>query len=475
MISGVDEFGEDVLDDIAKPDDDKASFVLSGDNRRIYCLYGIDTAAHVYMGPEDGDLSDGENWLSGTVPTSGNAYISCASDATLAVGATFAPDTLTIPGSSAVITIGTGDLTVSTLTNAQRLAVASGASLTVTGDIVSHVETYLTGHGYLYSNEGTVSVGRAVGLSTADRSYYYEYEKVTENTQPMRIGALVFDNPGKHNNFYMRLHSNNAVGKWVVGEGGLSFATTIDSGNTRFYVENVNATLYSSADWTLANSGKNSTTSDLYVRSNGSLTIDTSDYDVPTTPRTVTLNGRIDSAGNTTIAGCGKVVVDTTGSHASLNVTNANTRIASGKVLAVTDSATLQINAGKMIFGDGTVSIAEGATLSVGGSGVATNGCNLGLADMATLGFNFTERHTEPKLFIGGGVTADGTIKVKVSAEKGIVPATGQYVLTEGCGLASGSSVELVEPKPKWARAVAVDENGEIVLTVVNGLTITIR
>ena len=372
-ISGSGTFAANVLDDVAKPADANASFVLSGDNKRIYCLYGIDAAAHIYMGPVDGNLSTGDNWLSGTVPTSGNAYISCASDATLTVGATFAPDTLTIPETSAVVTIGAGDLTVSTLTNAQRLAVASGASLTVTGDIVSHVETYLTGHGYLYSNEGTVTVGRAVGLSTADRSYYYEYEKVTENTQPMRIGALVFDNPGKHNNFYMRLHSNSAVGKWVVGEGGLSFATTIDSGNTKFYVEGVNATLYSSADWTLANSGKNSTTSDLYVRSNGSLTIDTSDYDVPTTPRTVTLNGRIDSAGNTTIAGCGKVVVDTTGSHASLSEDNANTRVASGKTIAVTDTATLQINAGRKITGNGTVSLAAGTTLVLPSDMVGAN------------------------------------------------------------------------------------------------------
>ena len=376
-ISGGGTFAANVLDTASLPSDANARFFLNSAKTGIYCLYGeVSGDGKVWVGiAGDGKLSSAENWLDTAQPANGDVLNFSAATGAISLDADLGavvPSTMLF--GSQVVTIASGSLTVNTLTNAQRLAVASGASLTVTGDIVSHVETYLTGHGYLYSNEGTVTVGRAVGLSTADRSYYYEYEKVTANTQPMRIGALVFDNPGEHNNFYMRLHSNGAVGKWVVGEGGLSFATTIDSGNTRFYVESYNATLYSSADWALANSGKKSTTSDLYVRSNGSLTIDTSDYDDSTVARTVTLNGRIESAGNTTITGCGKVIVNTTGSHSSLNVTNANTRIASGKVLAVTDTATLKINAGKSIVGEGTVSLAAGTTLALDSSALGAIG-----------------------------------------------------------------------------------------------------
>ena len=65
-----------------------------------------------------------------------------------------------------------------------------------------------------------------------------------------------------------------------------------------------------------------------------------------------------------TIAGCGTVVVATT-EHNGL----ADTTVASGKTLAVTDTATLQVNAGKAIKGSGTISLAAGTTLALASTG----------------------------------------------------------------------------------------------------------
>ena len=101
----------------------------------------------------------------------------------------------------------------------------------------------------------------------------------------------------------------------------------------------------------------------------GALVIDTSDYVDSSIGHTITLNGRIRttsdaSSSAVTIKGCGTVVVNTTGSNSGLTEEEQNTYIASGKTLSVTDTATLQINAGKKITGNGTISLAAGTKLA---------------------------------------------------------------------------------------------------------------
>ena len=318
-----------------------------------------------WTGAKDNNLSDAANWSDNVVPTSGNPTIYCPVATTLTVGDTFAPATITIPDESAVVTIGAGDLTVATLTNACKLAIASGASLTVTGDLVVR-----DGKGtFLYSNEGSVTVGCAVcttangGGSTTTK----QYEVVTANTQPIRTGGFLFDRPDTvDGHIYWRLESSDAgKGAWVVGANGFSF-NAVAARQTRFYTQGNSVTLYSSANWTLDNSGKGSTVNgDLQV--SAPLTIDTSDYDTPTMQHTVTLEGRIVANSPVTIKGCGAVVVDTVDMS---NVTGIeddlkHTWLKNGVTLSVTDTATLRINAGKKITGNGKVSLAAGTTLAL--------------------------------------------------------------------------------------------------------------
>ena len=314
----------------------------------------------------DGNLSTAGNWSDNQVPTSGNALIASSKPVTLTAGATFKPDTITIPDYSAVVTLA-DSLTLNTLTNAQRLAIASGASLTVDGDLV-------VGNGqgtFLYSNEGTVTVaGNAVCANTTKATTTKQFEVVTENTQPIQAAGLRY-NIVQSGRIFWRLESNSTgAGAWVVGENGLKFENPENRDSTRFYAQNNPVTLYSSANWTLANTGKSNTSNgDLEVYNSSSLTIDTTDYNDGTTPRTVTLEGRIKADGNVTIAGCGTVVVATT-QHNGL----ADTTVASGKTIAVTDTATLQINAGKKITGNGTISLAAGTTLALDSSALGTIG-----------------------------------------------------------------------------------------------------
>ena len=363
-ITGDGAFVDNVLSDIVLPEDENAIFRLSGDKKSIVCLYGFEAEGDVYIGATDGDLSTAANWLSGTVPTSGAPTIFCGSAATLSVGATFAPNTVVIPASSAVITIGMGDLTVNTLTNACKLSIAQGASLTVIGDLVAN-----TTSSFLYCNEGFVTVnGNVVAHSPTENSTMTEYSSVTANTNPIKTQGLAYLDGGKY--LYFKLISNNNKdGLWVIGKNGLTFPGSRSRSNCRFYTQNASATLYSSDDWTLANSGRSNTTGgDFEVYSNSSLTIDTSDYDDPTNvskAHTVTLKGRIKADGNLTIAGCGKVVFDEEGSNPSLDEIYKHSSVASGKTIFVTDTATLKINAGKKITGNGTVSLAAGTTLAL--------------------------------------------------------------------------------------------------------------
>ena len=368
VITGGEMFADDVLEHVVLPDDEKATFRLRADKTAIYCVYGI--IEPTWIGGVSGNLSAAANWTSGAVPTD-NAVISVPSAAKLTVGETFSPSTITIPDDSAIVTIGAGDLTVATLTNACKLAIASGASLTVTGDLV-----VCDGKGtFLYSNEGFVTVGCAVCAKVTSVATAKQYEVVTESTNPIRTGGFIYDTLA-----YWRMESNaTGAGSWIVGEDGFKFKNLSSSGGDgyRFYAQNSPVTLYSSADWTLDGTGLPKTTrGDMQVYDSSSLIIDTSDYDSPTIPHRVTLKGRINAYGPVTIKGCGAVVVDTVDMS---NVTGIeddlkHTWLKNGVTLSVTDTATLRINAGKKITGNGKVSLAAGTTLALDSSALGAIG-----------------------------------------------------------------------------------------------------
>ncbi len=358
-ISGGEGFAADAIDDATKPADVSAQFWLNADKTAIVCAYGYAPGEVAYIGGNGGNLSDPDNWTTGVVPTSGNVTFDFAAATTLVVGDTFRADTITIPSSSAVITIGEGALRIAgSLTNACKFAIAQGASLTVAGDLVVG-----DGQGtFLYSNEGTVTVtGNAVCANTTTATTTKQYEVVTANTRPIQAAGLLY-NIVQNGRIFWRLESNSTgEGAWVVGENGLNFINPENRNSTRFYAQNSPVTLYSSANWTLVNTGlSNTSNGDLEVYDNSSLTIDTTDYNDGTTPRTVTLEGRIKADGNVTIAGSGTVVVATTDNPSGLT----DTTVASGKTLYVTDTATLKVNAGKKILGAGTISLSSGTTLA---------------------------------------------------------------------------------------------------------------
>ena len=351
-------------------DTETVTFAVSPDGKSILAANGLESP--FWIGGS-GDLSTAANWSDGVVPTE-NPTIKWASPITLTNSGDFAPNTLTIPDDSAVVTLA-GALTVNGLTNASRLAVASTGSLTVTGDLVATVESKGGSQTFLHSNEGTVTVGgKAIGYTNVGGSYVFEYAAVTENTRPIQARGIAYKCGGS-GQLNMKLQSDGkTAGSWVVGADGFSFPSCRNANYTTFFAESAAVTLYSADNWTLANSTKNVTTrGDLYVSdaSGSSLAIDTSDYVTPETRRTVTLKGRIVAYNPVTIKGCGTVVVDTTGSSTDDSVPEdfRHTFLTNSATLYVTDTATLQVNAGKKITGNGTISLAAGTTLALASTG----------------------------------------------------------------------------------------------------------
>ncbi len=352
-------------------DTETVTFAVSPDGKSILAVNGLESP--FWIGGS-GDLGTASNWSGGVVPTE-NPTIKWSSPITLTNSGDFAPNTLTIPDDSAVVTLS-GALTVNCLTNASRLAVASTGSLTVTGDLVAMIESEGGSRTFLHSNEGAVMVGgKAIGYTNVgDYPDVFEYAAVTENTRPIQARGIAYQCGGS-GQLGMKLQSSgNTAGSWVVGADGFSFPGSRNANYTTFFAESAAVTLYSADDWTLANSKKyNTTRGDLFVSddSGSSLVIDTSDYVTPATRRTVTLEGRIVAYNPVTIKGCGTVVVDTTGSstHASVPEDFRHTCLTNAVPLYVTDTATLQINAGKKVTGNGTISLAAGTTLALKSTG----------------------------------------------------------------------------------------------------------
>ena len=324
----------------------------------------------------NGSLSDGGNWDGGVAPAAGDTLDFSSVTSATTLNADFADDRV-----FSTVFVGTGKLTlngslhVSTLTNACKLAVASGATLTIDGELVLTQDAGTTAS-LLHSNEGTVMVGGKTRCyaraATTTKYIFYLYDTATANTQPIRTKGLAYD-CGSKAQLYLKLSSQNGenkVGKWIVGSDGLSFASARQVSYSRFYTESdAPVVVGSSDDWTLANSGKaGSEGGDLFAQSGASITLDTSNCDDSSIGHTITLEGRALINANAAnpgliVKGCGKVVVNTTGSSSSLTEEQQNTSI--NTALAVTDTATLQVNKGKKIMGSGSVTLAAGTTLLV--------------------------------------------------------------------------------------------------------------
>lgn len=110
-ISGSEMFAADILSSAALPSDPDVRFILSDDRKRIYCAYGSGINEQVWIGGASGSLNVADNWLSGSVPTSGAAIIGSSLPATLTnpVGSAFAPSSIMFSAGSAAVAIGAVD------------------------------------------------------------------------------------------------------------------------------------------------------------------------------------------------------------------------------------------------------------------------------------------------------------------------------------------------------------------------------
>ena len=503
-------------------DDANARFRLSSDKKSILCLYG--DVAQEWIGGATGSLGDAANWSTGIVPTDGNAVISSASAATLTNSAAFTPTSITFASGSAQVTIVgetalsglvaitnetsgvhhvfncpvafaanteadlvasrgsanyvtfAGGMTAYTLKQSGAetylagnvtitkeidnwasyveidfLHLVSGATLTIpypvtmNGESNFHIEsgatlsidgdfkTYASSGnvGFANCNNGTIDVNGLADarLHTAGLIYF----ALNTSTGVLKAKGIVSSSSSSETARFVP-NSSSGNGIWVVGENGIS-------GTGQYYIQkNRSATFHPAADYTISRS--------LAGNNNGTYTLATTDYNDPTTNRTITINAAIAS---------GKIVVNGTGC-VLFNATGGTTQ-----GLTVNGSAIVAVNAGKKP-GNGAVTLNGTSTLKVAQSGTVALGGALTVGADATLAFNFTANATAPVLSATSATVSGETLNVKVSAADGIRPKSGTHTLTSG-GAFAGASATLVNP-PKWAEGVAVNADGNLVLTV---------
>ena len=353
-----------------------ASEVVSGDcsfyakGGVLLLLVGIAEPGYgIWVGGTDNNLSTAANWLNEETPRAGDTLNFKTVVTATTLNSDFEDNRVfaTAVFGSGVVTL-TGDLYVNSLTDTYTLAVASGATLDIAGDLVSYAANNTKP--LLYSNEGSVRVGGTVrchanSLVNRAVSTVCQYAVATANSTPIVANGIAYQavHQPNGNNWYpdylvANLGSmNNGAGKWVVGANGFSFPTSrqIDYSGFRVFGQQ-EVTLHSAADWTLNESYRHMG-NDLYLRDSGKVTIDTADWTDATTRRTVTFKGFINATLDTAI------VVDGCGTLALANEYAGKTNVVNS-VLTVTNTATLQIKANTHITGTGTISLAAGTTLA---------------------------------------------------------------------------------------------------------------
>lgn len=94
-------FDDGVIEGLALPE--RCRLRISPSRKSIYCIYGNPTAT--WIGGASGSLSDPAGWNTGVVPVGGSCFIRNDAEATLTVGDTFNPESITFPVDTARVTI----------------------------------------------------------------------------------------------------------------------------------------------------------------------------------------------------------------------------------------------------------------------------------------------------------------------------------------------------------------------------------
>ena len=331
-----------------------------------------DTA--VWKSNAGGDITEPTNWEGDTVPQAGDTLDFSAITSAQTLTGRFEDDRVfaSVTFGTGVMTLGDGNANACSLHLAElrverpsqtedyggKFAVSKNGTLTIDGDLTAQ-NKWRQANSTMYifdSNKGTIVVkGKVFYNQTTQYAKIFQYRNHDSETCPVFASEVSLYNSANNGSYQLN--------RYVIGEKGIKLDTNTNGAFTRFKVNEADAVFYPSTNYTVHSSERSQATSDVLVEDSGKLIIDTTDYVDKTTPRTVTWTGRlvaskIQDDATVTISGNGTNVIASSmyyGANKSTKIENA---------IAVTDTATLQINAGASYIISNIV-VSSGATLHI--------------------------------------------------------------------------------------------------------------
>ena len=430
----------DVQDKLV-PATDNLAYSWSVEGNTLVLTVGNPTANAWTGFAGDGKMSTPGNWLGNVAPGAGDPADFSAANMAITVEADIDATLGAVTMGSAVVTF-TGSLTATSFSDTTKVAVGENSTVTLDGDLELDTTSDEKFVAYKVDAGGAFRVtGSISGTGT----------KNIKPTSETCEGAIVAKGlKSDQASWVFRLsRSGGYVGKWVVGEDGLS-------GTSGFWIFNDasdKVTIQADANFDIA--------SPIGIRtSSKGLTLNTTGFTDDAVGYTITAKTGFADNGKLTVAGKGTFLCD----YVPADI---NGRTAYSGAVAVTNTATLAINPGKYPT-TGAITVNSDATLQVAQSGTVTLGGNLTFKGGAALGFNYTTRNA-PVLALGNKtVTFDEgettNVVVKISAADGVCPISGNNTLTSG-GKFTDATVSLADGTPKWVKDISV-VNGDIVIDV---------
>ena len=389
----------------------------------------VDVGAFTWTGSAgDGKISTPGNWAGWTTPGAGDT-LDLALVAADSIITADMPDVVfaTVISPDTCFYTLNGELHVDAITNTFRMAVNTGAKLKVDGDLV------LTGdcgygdvranHYVLAKNLGSVEVGGSLILEAdstcSDRTLLYYW---ADSTGTFKVGGV----ENRDENRAFCLCGNHATQiKWLIGAGGMRRSAATTRGFSTYAAANGEVTLQAYADFEVA----------APVSATSNIKFDTTAPDG--SGKTITVKRCFEGSATVTVTGTGKMIVDSTGN---------GTWTATG-ALAVSGTATLAINPGKLLT-NGAITMSAETTLEVPESGTVALGGNLTLASGSTLAFKVADNSCSVLARNSKTITLPESGKVTVKLTADSLPKVGSpYTLTSGAGLtdADESKFELAD------------------------------
>ena len=495
-----------VLANIVKPED--STLRLSSDRKSVLCIYG--SPANTWTGGATGSLSDSDNWSLSIVPQAGdNCIIGNTSAATLTVGSTFAPASITFAADSAAITISAADEgTISGITAVTNLS-----------SVVQEIACPLT----FANNYRVYCATQPVNFSGGATATYPDPDMADNAASHKLVGSITFTaawTQATVSNPYTVPSGSVLHGQDARGTGGGTFLS-IESGGKAYFTTayvatgvseiNTDGELHvdgvitigpSTGDYTHLTHDENDTgviyaggiyknnnkrtyikVPTLYIGSSGIAADQDWVINFSDAAKTVyaTADFEISGVENTTTPSdwglsINRPVTFNTQGHTitwTAGAKGADALIKDGEGTLVMNpygsalTGAVTVNGGTLALaksdatGTGAVTVKDGATLEVAQSGTVALGGDLTLADGATLKFTFTKRAIAPVLDLTSKTVTFGDqkeIKVTLSGERPAYGSDGIYFLTNGGGFSDEEIQIAAAEQPKWVKAIGLYE-----------------